>query len=49
MSGPPPPIPFADLALSRRLERAEGAHNARCVEARARLLPASGTRVKWKR
>jgi len=35
-------IPFADLALAQRLERAEAASNARFVEARARLVPASG-------
>jgi len=35
-------VPFADLALARRLERAEAASNARFVEARARLFPASG-------
>jgi GNAT superfamily N-acetyltransferase len=34
--------PFADLALARRLERAEGVANARFVEARARVSPASG-------
>ena len=33
--------PFADLALARRLERAEGLANARSVEARARASPAS--------
>ena len=35
-------FPFADLALSRRLERAEALGNARFVEARARLFPAAG-------
>jgi len=35
-------VPFADLALARRLERAEAASTARFVEARARLFPASG-------
>jgi GNAT superfamily N-acetyltransferase len=35
-------VPFADLALAQRLERAEAASNARFVEARARLVPASG-------
>ena len=35
-------LPFADLALARRLERAEAASSARYVEARARLFPASG-------
>ena len=33
---------FADLALARRLERAEALGNARFVEARARLVPESG-------
>ena len=33
---------FADLALARRLERAEALSNARFVEARARLFPESG-------
>jgi hypothetical protein len=33
-----PPIPFSDLALSRRLERAEGRSNADFIEARAILL-----------
>lgn len=32
-----------DLTLSRRLERAEGASNARAVEARARLFPGEGS------
>ncbi len=32
-------FPFADLALSRRLECAEALSNARFVEARARLVP----------
>ena len=35
-------FPFADLTLSRRLERAEALANARIVEARARLSPDSG-------
>src|SRR5580765_3745339 len=35
--------PFADLTLSRRLERAEALGNARIVEARARLFPDSGS------
>jgi hypothetical protein len=35
-------FPFADVALSRRLERAEALGNARFVEARARLFPDSG-------
>jgi hypothetical protein len=34
--------PFADLALARRLERAEGRSNAEFVEARARVFPDSG-------
>ena len=37
-----PSFPFADLALSRRLERAEALSNARFVDARARLFPDSG-------
>src|SRR5438128_4477873 len=36
--------PLADLALARRLERAEAHANARFVEARARLFPSSGAR-----
>jgi hypothetical protein len=36
-------FPFADLALSRRLERAEGLSNARFVDARVRLFPDSGS------
>jgi Acetyltransferase (GNAT) domain len=36
-------FPFADLALPRRLERAEALANARIVEARARLFPDSGS------
>src|SRR5215475_4825860 len=40
-----PPIPFSDLALSRRLERAEGRSNADFVEARAKLFPESG--AEW--
>jgi GNAT superfamily N-acetyltransferase len=35
----------ADLALSRRLERAEGAASARFIEARRRLFPESG--AEW--
>ncbi|HEU0177371.1 MAG TPA: GNAT family N-acetyltransferase [Blastocatellia bacterium] len=35
-------IPFSNLSLSRRLERAEGRNNADFVEARAKLLPESG-------
>ena len=43
MAGPSnEPLPFCDLALSRRLERAEAACNARFVEARARLSPERG-------
>lgn len=34
--------PLADLSLARRLERAEADANARFVEARARVFPASG-------
>src|SRR4051812_49600379 len=37
--------PFADLDLSRRLERAEGRACASFAEARARLSPDSG--AKW--
>ena len=37
-----PSFPFADLALSRRLERAEALSNARFVESRARVVPSSG-------
>jgi GNAT superfamily N-acetyltransferase len=38
------PFPFSDLALSRRLERAEARANAEFVEARARAFPQSGAR-----
>src|SRR5262245_25161766 len=38
-------LPFSDLSLSRRLERAEGRSNADFVEARAKLFPESG--VEW--
>jgi hypothetical protein len=38
----PEVFPFVDLALARRLERAEAEGNARFVEARARLSPAGG-------
>src|SRR5262249_26186746 len=38
-------IPFSDLALSRRLERAEGRGNADFVEARAKFFPDSG--AQW--
>jgi hypothetical protein len=37
-------FPFSDLALARRLERAEARSNAEIVEARARLFPDSGAR-----
>ncbi len=37
--------PFSDLALARRLERAEAKSNADFVEARAQLFPDSG--AKW--
>lgn len=36
------PVPLADLALARRLERAEGTAGTRFVETRARLRPAGG-------
>jgi GNAT superfamily N-acetyltransferase len=36
------PFPFSDVALARRLERAEARSNANFVEARARLFPDSG-------
>ncbi|HEY0378591.1 MAG TPA: GNAT family N-acetyltransferase [Pyrinomonadaceae bacterium] len=35
-------FPFADLALSRRLEKAEGRGNAEFVEARVKAFPESG-------
>ncbi|MBW8868013.1 MAG: GNAT family N-acetyltransferase [Acidobacteria bacterium] len=38
----PSRLPFADLALARRLERAEGTSCARSVEARARVFPERG-------
>lgn len=38
-------IPFSDLALSRRLERAEGRSNADFVETRAKHFPDSG--AQW--
>jgi hypothetical protein len=38
----PPSVLFSDLALSRRLERAEARGNADFVEARARVCPESG-------
>ena len=37
-----PTFPFADLALARRLERAEGMANVRAVELRARVTPEVG-------
>ena len=37
-------VPFADLSLARRLERAEAASCAGFAEARARLFPDSGAR-----
>lgn len=37
-------FPFSDLALARRLERAEARGNADFVEARAKLYPESGAR-----
>src|SRR5262252_5199965 len=37
-----PTFPFADLALARRLERAEGTANVRAVELRARVAPDVG-------
>jgi hypothetical protein len=39
------PLPFSDLTLARRLERAEAHSNARFVEARARLFPERD--AKW--
>src|SRR6516162_7493339 len=42
-AGEGPPL-FSDLALSRRLERAEGRASADFVEARARVSPHSGAR-----
>src|SRR5262249_33954673 len=39
------PFPLSDLALARRLERAEGEACARFVEARARVLPES--KAEW--
>jgi len=36
-------FPFADLALSQRLERAEALGNSRLVDARARLFPDRGS------
>jgi hypothetical protein len=35
-------VPFADVALARRLERAEATSSARYIEARARLFPDGG-------
>ncbi len=40
-----PQYPFSDLALARRLERAEAKSNADFVEARAQLFPDSG--AEW--
>jgi GNAT superfamily N-acetyltransferase len=37
-----PTLPFVDLALARRLERAEGTSCVRSVEARARVFPERG-------
>lgn len=42
MTTTPVPYPLADLALARRLERAEAHANAKSVEARARVWPDSG-------
>lgn len=42
MSTPSNTFPLADVALARRLERAEAVAGARFVEARARLAPDSG-------
>jgi len=39
-------MPFADLALARRLERAEADANRRFIEAHARVAPASG--AEWR-
>src|SRR5262249_45614264 len=39
------PYPLCDLALSRRLERAEGRANVDIVETRARVTPQSG--AQW--
>jgi hypothetical protein len=39
------PIPFSDLALSRRLERAEARSGVEFVETRAKLIPES--RAEW--
>jgi hypothetical protein len=38
-------FPFSDVALARRLERAEAHSNAKFVEARAKLFPESG--AQW--
>jgi hypothetical protein len=38
----PSDLPFADLALSRRLERAETKSSVEFVETRARLFPGHG-------
>ncbi len=42
MPSPPPPYPFVDLSLARRLERTESNANVRSIEARARLWPETG-------
>ncbi len=42
MPSQPPPYPFADLSLARRLERTEANANVRSIEARARLWPETG-------
>jgi hypothetical protein len=42
LTGGEGPYPFSDLALARRLERAEGRASAEFVEARAQLFPAGG-------
>ena len=41
----PVAYPFADLALARRLERAEGTSCARFAEASAKAIP--GRRAEW--
>jgi GNAT superfamily N-acetyltransferase len=41
MTSNEPLIPFSDLSLSRRLERAEGRSNADFIEARTKLFPES--------
>src|SRR5579859_8087238 len=44
-AAPHAPSLFADLTLSRRLERAEGRSCAEFVETRARVFPNSGART----